>query len=81
MSLAASHFVSVTELGARIVVRTRIEGGVTDAVGYLRACTDTECTVETKRGLVTLALADIVAAKQVPPPPPAPRAPRRPLAD
>ena len=80
MSLAAAHFVSRTALGTRIVVRTRIEGGVTDAVGYLRAVTDTGCTVETKRGLVTLALADIVAAKQVPPPP-APRAPRHPLAD
>ncbi|MBC7441821.1 MAG: ferrous iron transport protein A [Ramlibacter sp.] len=80
MSLAAAHFVSVTEVGTRIVVRTRIEGGVTDAVGYLRSRTDTECTVETKRGLVTLALADIVAAKQVPPPP-APRAPRRRLDD
>ncbi|HSP52490.1 MAG TPA: hypothetical protein VLO00_06310, partial [Cryobacterium sp.] len=77
---AAAQFVSSTTLGTRIVVRTRIEGGVTDAVGYLRSVTDTECAVETKRGLVTLALADIVAAKQVPPPP-APRAPRRPLAD
>ena len=80
MSLAAAHFVSRTALGTRIVVRTRIEGGVTDAVGYLRSVDDTECTVETKRGLVTLALADVVAAKQVPPPP-APRAPRRPPAD
>lgn len=80
MSLAAAQFVSSTTLGTRIVVRTRIEGGVTDAVGYLRACTDTECTVETKRGLVTLLLGDIVAAKQVPPPP-APRAPRRPPTD
>lgn len=79
MSLAAARFVSSTALGTRIVVRTRIEGGVTDAVGYLRAVTDTRCTVETKRGLVTLALADVVAAKQVPPPP-APRAPRHPLA-
>jgi len=80
MSLAAAQFVSSTTLGTRIVVRTRIEGGVTDAVGYLRACTETQCTVETKRGLVTLLLADIVAAKQVPPPP-APRAPRRPIGD
>ncbi|TFC83695.1 ferrous iron transport protein A [Cryobacterium sinapicolor] len=80
MSLAAAQFVLSTALGTRIVVRTRIEGGVTDAVGYLRDVTDTGCTVETKRGLVALALADIVAAKQVPPPP-APRAPRHPLAD
>ena len=80
MSLAAAHFVATTALGTRIVVRTRIEGGVTDAVGYLRSVNDTGCTVETKRGLVTLALADVVAAKQVPPPP-APRAPRHPLAD
>ncbi|WP_241985898.1 hypothetical protein, partial [Cryobacterium sp. Hz7] len=80
MSLAAAQFVSSTTLGTRIVVRTRIEGGVTDAVGYLRSVSDTGCMVETKRGLVVLALADVVAAKPVPPPP-VPRAPRHPLAD
>lgn len=62
-------------VGTRVVVRYRIEGGFTDALGYLRSRDDTECTVETKRGLATIRLADIVLAKTVPPPP-TPRTPR-----
>jgi len=69
-------FLAAAPLGTRVVVRTRIEGGYTDAVGYLRAAPPASVSVETKRGLVTLALADVVAAKEVPPPPAA-RAPRR----
>jgi hypothetical protein len=72
-------FLSGAPLGARVVVRTRIDGGYTDALGYLRSRDDTSCTVETKRGLVSLLLADVVAAKEVPPAP-APR-PRRRLGD
>jgi hypothetical protein len=71
------EFLAGAELGTRVVVRTRIDGGYTDALGYLRARDATHCTVETKRGTVTLLLAEVVAAKEVPPPPP-PR-PRRPL--
>jgi hypothetical protein len=56
-------------IGTRVVVRYRIEGGLTDALGYLRSRDDEECTVETKRGLVTIRLGDVVAAKPVPPPP------------
>ncbi|MGW5703951.1 putative acetyltransferase [Amycolatopsis japonica] len=63
-------------VGTRVVVRYRIEGGFTDALGYLRSRDDTECTVETKRGLSKIRLADIVLAKTVPPPP-APRRPRK----
>jgi hypothetical protein len=77
---AAVRFVTEAAIGTRVVVRRTIEGGVTDAVGYLRSCGPVECTVETKRGLVTIVLTEIVAAKEVPPPP-APRAPRRPFAD
>jgi len=69
-------FLTGAPLGTRVVVRTRIEGGFTDAVGYLREASPASVVVETKRGLVTLALGDVVAAKEVPPPPPA-RAPRR----
>ncbi len=79
MSEAAARFVMQAEAGTRVVVRGRIEGGVTDAVGYLRSCDGAVCVVETKRGLVSIVLADIVAAKEVPPPP-APR-PRRRLDD
>ena len=73
---AAADLVSTIELGTRLVVRKRIEGGFTDAVGYLRSVDKTECVVETRHGPVTIRLAEIVAAKKVPPPP-ARRAPRR----
>lgn len=62
-------------LGTRMTVRRRIDGGFTDALGYLREVTATECVVETRRGLVTVPLAEVTATKLVPPPPP-PRAPR-----
>lgn len=65
-------------LGTRMTVRRRINEGFTDAVGYLRECDDTECVVETRRGMVTITLSEVSAAKVVPPPPPR-RAPRLPL--
>jgi hypothetical protein len=68
-------FLTGAPLGTRVVVRTRIAEGYTDALGYLRSCDATSCTVETKRGTVSLLLSDVVAAKEVPPAP-APR-PRR----
>ena len=74
-----TDFLAAAPLGTRVVVRTRIDGGYTDALGYLRSLDTTTCTVETKRGLVDLALAEVVAAKEVPPPPP-PR-PRRHVGD
>ncbi|MBG6213904.1 MAG: hypothetical protein LH475_13270 [Cryobacterium sp.] len=61
-------------LGTRVVVRTRSAVGYTDALGFLRDRSAASVSVETKRGLVTLALADVVAAKEVPPAPrPRPR--------
>lgn len=63
-------------LGTRMTVRRRIDGGFTDALGYLREVTATGCTVETRRGLVTVPLSEVTAVKLVPPPPPR-RAPRR----
>lgn len=61
-------------LGIRVVVRTRSAVGYTDALGFLRDRSAASVSVETKRGLVTLALADVVAAKEVPPAPrPRPR--------
>lgn len=56
-------------LGTRVVVRYRLEKGATDALGYLRDRTDADCSVDTRRGLVRVALADVVAAKPVPEPP------------
>ena len=73
------QLVTTTPLGTRMTVRKRIDGGFTDAVGYLRSRTDTDCVVETRHGMVTIALAEVTAAKVVPPPPPR-RAPRHPLA-
>lgn len=74
---AAARFLTGTALGTRVVVRTRIDGGFTDAVGYLRSCDQARCVIETRRGPVVIALAEVVAAKAVPPPP-APRVRRRP---
>jgi hypothetical protein len=64
-------------LGTRMTVRRRIAGGLTDAVGYLRERTETECVVETRHGLVTIPLGEVTATRAVPPPPPR-RAPRFP---
>ena len=65
-------------LGTRLVVRYRLHGeehGATDALGELVALDAVSCTVATRRGEVVIAMADIVAAKRVPPPPaPRPRA-------
>lgn len=77
MSSTAARFLATLSLGTRVVVRYRLDGAFTDALGYLRSRSLAECTVETKRGLVTVAVEDVVAAKKVPPPP-ARRPPRTP---
>jgi hypothetical protein len=77
MGIRAADFLLGVKPGTRVVVRSRIGGGFTDALGVLRSRTQTQCVVETKRGLVMITLADVVAAKEVPPPP-ALRPPRRP---
>jgi hypothetical protein len=56
-------------ISTRVVVRYRIEGGFTDALGPLRERDAETCTVETKRGLVVVPLDAVVAAKPVPPQP------------
>ena len=70
-------FLAAAELGTRVVVRYRVEGGLTDALGELVARTDGECTIRTRRSDVVIPLSLVVAAKQVPPPPPR-RTPREP---
>jgi hypothetical protein len=57
-------------VGSRVVVRFRIPGGFRDALGDLAAIDETSCTVLTRRGPVTVSLADVALAKPVPPPPP-----------
>lgn len=63
------QFIISAAIGTRVVVRQRIPGGLTDALGYLRSVTDTECVVETRDGLKTVRLSSVVAAKEVPPAP------------
>ncbi|MBG6181778.1 ferrous iron transport protein A [Arthrobacter sp. CAN_A1] len=55
--------------GTRFVVRSRIEGGFIDALGYLREIDDMQCVTETRCGPVTVLLGDVIAVKEVPPPP------------
>jgi hypothetical protein len=63
-------------LHTRVVVRRRLADGFTDSLGDLVALDATTCTVRTRRGDDVVPLADITAAKPVPPAPPR-RAPRR----
>ncbi|MGA7203493.1 MAG: hypothetical protein WBX27_02560 [Specibacter sp.] len=57
-------------LGTRVVVRHRIEGGSTDALGELSARDPLSCTVDTRNGPAVIKLDDVQLAKAVPPPPP-----------
>ncbi|MDD7835368.1 MULTISPECIES: putative acetyltransferase [Paenarthrobacter] len=56
--------------GIRVVVRYRIDDGLTDALGYLLGSSDTACTVRTRTTDVEIPLSMVIAAKEVPPPPP-----------
>ena len=69
------EFLAAAEPGTRVVVRYRIEGGLTDALGELVARTEDGCTIRTRRSDVVIPLSLVMAAKPVPPPPPR-RAPR-----
>ena len=69
MSARAALFVLGTSPGTRIVVRYRIDGIMTDALGVLLSADARKCVVETKRGAVEIALTDIALAKEVPPAP------------
>lgn len=55
--------------GTRVVARHRVPGGFTDALGYVLSCDRTQCEIDTRRGPVTVVLANVVAAKRVPEPP------------
>jgi hypothetical protein len=59
-----------TPIGTRVVVRYRLDDGrATDALGYLNSVNATHCAITTKRGLESVPLSDVIAAKEVPPPP------------
>ncbi|MFJ6001232.1 hypothetical protein [Arthrobacter sp. NPDC092385] len=63
-------------LDTRVVVRRRLDDGFTDSLGDLVALDRVTCTIRTRKGDDVVLLADITAAKPVPPAPPR-RAPRR----
>ncbi|GGC91550.1 hypothetical protein GCM10011512_18290 [Tersicoccus solisilvae] len=77
MNTAPARLLATLPLGTRVVVRYRIDDavhGATDALGEIVARQTDTCTVRTRSaGDVVIALADVTAAKTVPPPP----APRR----
>lgn len=62
---------TASDVGKRVVVRHRIpDGRATDVLGELLAVTDDHLTVRDRVGLAhVVAIADVVAAKPVPPPP------------
>lgn len=67
-----SDFLRGAAEGTRVVIRYRLHDqpeGATDALGYISAKSDTQIVVATARGLVTITLADVIAAKEIPPPP------------
>ncbi len=67
-----SDFLRGAGEGTRVVIRYHLHDqaeGATDALGYVSAKNDTHIVVATARGLVTIALVDVIAAKEVPPPP------------
>jgi hypothetical protein len=71
--VTATEFLLSVPIGTRVVARYLIEDGrATDALGYLRSRDADAVVIETKRGLETVGLATVIAAKEVPPPP-APR--------
>ena len=71
MNSAPAEFLRAAPIGARVVARYLLETGqATDALGYLRSRDDEHVVIETKRGLDTVVLATVIAAKRVPPPPP-----------
>lgn len=74
---AAVAFLRSLPLGTRVVVRRREDDGFHDALGHLTSIDATTCTVDTRKGAMTVPLAKVTRAKAVPPPPER-RAPRFP---
>ncbi len=57
----------VAEVGRRVSVRRRVEGGLTDVLGHLLDLSDDHLDVLSRGEVLTLATADVTAAKVVPP--------------
>ena len=61
--------------GTRVVIRYALHDepeSATDVLGYVSGRNSTHVVVATAKGLRTIALGDVIAAKEIPPPP-APR--------
>jgi hypothetical protein len=68
--------VTIPPAGRRVVVRYLLASGqATDALGMLLTSDETTLVVDGKRGIERIAVADVIAAKEVPPAP-EPRRPR-----
>lgn len=56
-------------MGTRVVIRYRLDGGSTDALGELLGRDEASFTVSTRTGPVQIAATDVQLAKEIPPPP------------
>ena len=71
--VAAVEFLRAAPPGTRVVTRYLLpDGQATDALGYVSATSASQVVIATVRGLTTVDFAQVLAAKEVPPPP-APR--------
>jgi len=69
------EFLRTAPDGTRVVIRHALHDeaeSATDVLGYLSGSNGTHVVVATAKGLRTITLADVIAAKEIPPPP-APR--------
>jgi hypothetical protein len=64
-------FLSAAPMGMRVVIRYRLPDGMaTDVIGFVSASDETHVAVASMRGMESVALDTVIAAKEVPPPPP-----------
>lgn len=63
-------FLRTAPMGMRVVIRYRLPDGMaTDVIGFVSASDETHVAVASMRGMETVALDTVIAAKEVPPPP------------
>jgi hypothetical protein len=55
-------------IGAKVVVRRKVDGGFSDVVGLLVSRDENQVTVHGRRGQITVAADKIALSKLVPPP-------------
>jgi N-acetylglutamate synthase len=67
--MTPTHPLDRLRVGMRAVVRSRLDDGLTDALGEVVALDDTSVSVATRRGVRVVPRAAVVAAKEVPPAP------------